>query len=118
MTAEEGNKLAVKLVSDELKIEAYLDYCAHIASGKSKKGWRFKDKDRLLCTWMTMEKYMEEMPDVLRPIHKAIADCESYAIWEKKGEDMMHGTVKCFEPAIYQMFMRNKFDWDKKEDSQ
>jgi hypothetical protein len=111
-----GNKAAVKLVSNELKIEAYADYCAHIAKGLTKKSWYFKDEERMLCTWQTLEKYMKEDEDVFNPLNKAIAECKSLGFWEKKGMDMMDGKANC-EPAIYQIFMRNKFDWDKPDKS-
>lgn len=111
-----GNKNAVKLVSTELKLEAYADYCAHIAKGLSKKSWYFKDEERMLCTWQTLEKYIKEDETVFNPIKKAVAECKSLGYWEKKGMDMMDGKGKC-EPALYQIFMRNKFDWDKPDKS-
>jgi hypothetical protein len=111
-----GNQNAVKLVSIELKLEAYADYCAHIAKGLSKKSWYFKDESRLLCTYQTLEKYMKEDENVFQPIHKEIADCKSLGHWEKKGMDMMDGVINS-EPALYQIFMRNKFDWDKPDKS-
>jgi len=116
MAAELGNKYAVKLVSIELKKEAYDDYCKHIASGLSKDSWYFKDEKRLLCTYQTIESYMKEDTEVFPPIQMGIAKCKSKGVWEGKGIDMMDGKRHC-EPAIYQMFMRNKFDWDKPDKS-
>lgn len=114
MAAEIGNKIAVKLTSPELKKEAYEEYCKHVAAGHSKDTWYFKDEDRLLCTFETIEKYMKEEPDVFPPIKMNISKCKSKGIWEGKGLEMMEGKKRC-EPAIYQMFMRNKFGWDKPE---
>ena len=34
--AQKGNQNAKKLTTDELKIQAYDQYCAHIAKGKDK----------------------------------------------------------------------------------
>lgn len=116
MAAELGNKYAVKLVSVELKKEAYEDYCKHVASGLSKDTWYFKDEKRLLCTYKCIEAYMKEDPVVFPPLHMGIAKCKSKGIWEEKGMQMMDGKRHC-EPAIYQMFMRNKFDWDKPDKS-
>lgn len=115
-TFTKGNKAAVKLKDDEVKLEAYRDYCAHLAAGKSKEGWYFKDKKRLLCTFKTMEKYIEEEPAVFPAINKQLAECESFSTWEERGMKMMTGEAKA-ETALYQMFMRNKFGWDKKPDT-
>lgn len=114
MAPPKGNKYAVKLTKDELKREAYNDYCAYLASGRSKEGWRYKDKEKLLCTYKTIEKYIKEEPDVFPPINKELALCDAFAKWEEKGMKMMDGEINA-EPALYQMFMRNKFGWDKKE---
>lgn len=47
----------------------------------------------------------------------AIAKCQSKEVWEDKGVQMMDGK-RHSEPALYQMFMRNKFGWDKPEKNQ
>jgi hypothetical protein len=112
MGGPKKNKHAVKLKDEDLKIKAYEDYCAHLASGKDKRGWYFEVDGEFLCTYRTIEKYMNEMPQVLDPQKKEVADCKSYLLWEKKGTDMMEGKKKS-ETALYQMFMRNKFGWDK-----
>lgn len=117
MSFKPENTAAVKLNTDELMKEAYLDYCAHLARGLSKRSWYFRDEKRLLCTFQTMEKYMKEKPDVLDPIHKHISDVKGFAVWEQKGMSMMNGESHS-EPALYQIFMRNKYDWDKPEKSQ
>lgn len=111
--APKGNKNAVKLKSDELKLAAYEQYCSHIASGLSKESWCF-EHPQLACTWKTMERYVKENPVVLPTIKKELAETKSFAVWEKKGLKMMHGEMKP-ETALYQMFMRNKFGWDREE---
>lgn len=110
--APKGNKNAVKLPTEDLKKEAYQDYCDHIASGKSKEGWRYKDKEKLLCTYKTMENWIKEDPVVFPAINKELSECDSFSVWEAKGMSMMEGEAEA-QPALYQMFMRNKFGWDK-----
>lgn len=107
-----GNQAAKKIKSNDLLLEAYRQYCEYIAAGKSKRGWRFEHPD-LTITYRTMETYMQENPSVLDPIHIQVAETKGYDHWESLGKDMMTGKVKGAQPAIYQMFMRNKYDWDK-----
>jgi hypothetical protein len=47
-------------------------------------------------------------------LKKELAECRSFATWEGLGKSMLHGEMKC-ETALYQMFMRNKFGWDKED---
>lgn len=108
-----GNQNAVKLKTIELKKEAYRQYCDYIASGLAKEGWCFEHPE-LTLTWETMEKYIKEDSVVFETHKKRVAETKSFALWEKKGIRGMDGEAKC-ETALYQMFMRNKFGWDKKE---
>jgi hypothetical protein len=112
MVAPKGNNFAIKLKTPELKEEAYKQYCEWISQGRSKEGWKFKHPEMSL-TSKTMEKYIQENPQDFPPIHKEIALADSYAVWEEIGKRLMMGEVKGAQPAIYQMFMRNKFGWDK-----
>ena len=108
-----GNQNARKLKTEELKREAYRQYCEFLAKGYSKDGWEFEHPD-LTLTWETMEKYIKEDPIVFEPIKKKVAEAKSFHAWECKGLKMMHGEMKS-ETALYQMFMRNKFGWDREE---
>jgi hypothetical protein len=116
--AKEGgqpeNTNAKKLKTIELKLEAYRQYCEHIAKGDCKKSWCF-DHPNLTLTWITMEKYIAEDPVVFDPIQKEFAEARSYLHWLKLGKDMMTGEIPKCQPAIYQMFMRNKFKWDRED---
>lgn len=114
MAPPKGNKFGTKLKDPAIRQRAYREYCDHIADGKSKKAWHFRHKD-LTCTWQTMEKYIKENPNEFNPIHKEIAESMSLDKWETRGLNMMLGKIKKCQPAIYQMFMRNKFGWDKEE---
>ncbi len=115
---KEGNTLTIKLASKELKIEAYEDYCRHIAEGNIRRSWRWRKDGRLMCTWKCMEKYIKEEPSVFLPIKKEQADCDGLGEWEKiltkcaKGQKIDGNTPSL--PAI-QMTMRNKFGWDAVE---
>jgi len=110
---QKNNKMAVKLKTDKLKILAYESYCQHIAEGKCKESWYFEHTE-CECSWQTIEKYITELPSVLKPEKKELAEAKSLALWEKKGIDMIEG-LRPVETALYQLFMRNKFKWDKKE---
>lgn len=112
MAPSKGNKHAVKLKTPELKHEAYKQYCAWIASGRAKESFCFEHPE-LTLTHKTMEKYIREEPHVFPAINKEAAESKSYNVWEQKGMDMLDGKYEKCQPAIYQMFMRNKFGWDK-----
>jgi len=112
MVAPLGNNYAKKLKDKETKDKVYKDYCDHIATGKAHRSWYY-DKDGLLLTWETMEKYIKEDEDI-DPLHKKKAVSASMRIWEERGLEMMLGKIEKCQPAIYQMFMRNKFGWDSK----
>lgn len=111
--AMKGNTHAIKLNTMELKVEAYKQYCDWIAEGKSKESFVF-DHPTLTLTHQTMERYIREFPNEFPAIHKLRAEARSLAHWESLGKQMMLGQIEGkIQPAIYQMFMRNKFKWDK-----
>ncbi len=112
MAAAKGNQSAKKLKTPELKKDAYTQYCCWIATGNSKESWTFKHP-KMSLTSKTMEKYIRESEVDFPPIHKEIAEAESLKIWEDRGLSMMLGQLEKCQPAIFQMFMRNKFGWDK-----
>lgn len=60
---------------------------------------------------------MAENPVEFLPLQKEIAECKSYATWFEKGTQMLTSDSKNCQPAIYQMIMRNMFDWDKETQS-
>ncbi len=117
MASAFGNKYAVKLVTTELKMEAYLDYCDHVSQGNSKDTWFYEKDGALLCSYKTMETYMREEPEVFPSIHMERAKALSKRAWESRGLQMMDGK-RHSEPALYQMFMRNKFGWDRPDRSE
>lgn len=112
MAAELGNDYAVKLKDKETKDKVYKDYCQWIASGKNHKAWRYKSDD-LTLSYKCIEHYIATDKD-FPLIHKEIAISESLEIWEERGIGMMLGQIDKCQPAIFQMFMRNKFGWDSK----
>jgi hypothetical protein len=111
-----GNKNGVKLKDPDVRQEAYRQYCAHIASGESKESFVFEHAE-LTCTHQTMEKYIAANPIEFLPIHKQVAESLSFLHWTGLGKQMMLGQIEKCQPAIFQMFMRNKFGWDKEEKS-
>ncbi len=117
MAAHLNNKYAVKLITSELKIEAYLDYCRHVSEGMSKDTWFYEKDGELLCSYKTMETYMREEAEEFPSVHMERARALSKRLWESRGLQMMDGKRHA-EPAIYQMFMRNKFGWDRPDRSE
>ena len=113
MAAPFGNNYTVKLRTDELKIEAYRQYCEHLSKGKSKRSFVFKHPE-LTLTWETMEKYLK-YDKVFDPIHMEVAMAESFAHWEEIVSASAVGKNKDANTASLQMVMRNKFGWDARE---
>lgn len=107
-----GSKNAQKLNTPELQQEAYRQYCDYIATGGTKEAWVF-DHPTITITWETMENYIRNDPINFDPIQKKRAEALSYLHWLGLGKEMMVGEIPKCQPAIYQMFMRNKFGWDK-----
>lgn len=114
--AQPNNKFGLKLKDPDVRQEAYKQYCDWLALGKSKEGWKFQHPE-LSCTHKTMEKYILANPDEFPIIKKEMAEADSFNIWEQRGIAMMTGQTKA-ETALYQMFMRNKFGWDKESVSE
>lgn len=112
--APKGNQNAVKLKTSEIKLEAYRQYCTHIAAGYPLECWDFDHPD-LSITWETMEKYISEDPIVFPPIQKAKAKCKSYKGWFEVVAASAKGENEKANTATLQMIMRNKFKWDKEE---
>lgn len=110
--APKGNKNGVKLKEPEVRKEAYRQYCEYISNGGTKEAWTF-EHPKLTCTHKTMEKYIRDNPIEFPPLHKEMAESKSYEHWLGLGKRMMLGQIEKCQPAIFQMFMRNKFDWDK-----
>lgn len=107
-----GNKNGIKLKDPDIRQDAYRQYCEYISKGFGKEGWCFEHPE-FTCTYKTIERYIAENPVEFPPIHKQLAESKSYKVWEGKGVDMLDGKQEKCQPAIYQMFMRNKFGWDK-----
>jgi hypothetical protein len=106
-----GNKNGLKLKIPQIRQQAYEQYCAHLAKGKSQESFYFDHPD-FDVTYKTMNKYILENPGEFPAIKKEKAQCQSFAHWENIIEDMIHGNKKA-ETALIQMVMRNKFGWDK-----
>ncbi len=112
--APEGNTNPVKLKTNELKTEAYRQYCAHIASGIPKKAWCFEHPE-LTLTWETMEKYIKDDPIVFDPTNKKVAETKSLNHWFGVLSSKATGKNKDADTAALQIIMRNKFKWDVRD---
>ena len=115
MPAPKGNRFNNKANKfPEECLKAYESYCDWISQGHSQEAWRYKS-DTLTLTHKTMERYIREYPDDFPSIHKEMAKATSLSVWEERGLSMMIGQIEKCQPAIFQMFMRNKFGWDKEK---
>lgn len=110
--AQPANNNGTKLKDPDIRQLAYQKYCEWIGSGESKEAFTF-EHEKLTCCFKTIEKYMRDNPLEFPPIHMNVAQAKSFEVWTKRGLDMMLGRVEKCQPAIFQMFMRNKFGWDK-----
>jgi hypothetical protein len=113
MADQFGNDYAVAIKCPEMRKRAYLKYCAHLAKGKSKRSFVFREGD-VTCIYLTLEKYIKESPKDFDPIQIAAARAEGYLHWEQVVEDSATGVNEKANTASLQMKMRNKFDWDKR----
>ena len=111
-----GNQNALKLTTDELKKEAYRQYCEHLSKGNSQESFYFEHPD-LTITYKTLNKYIKDEPTVFPPIKREVADIKSLQHWEQIIKDMVDDKRK-EKTALVQMVMRNKFGWDKENKNQ
>ena len=99
---------------------AFKQYCEHIANGLSKEAWRYHDPENknLTICFKTMETYIDSDPETFPTTQLEAAYADSRKFFEQTGIDMMTGANTKGNPATFQIFMRNKFFWDrdKKED--
>lgn len=109
-----GHKVNEKLDTKELKIEAYRQYCEHIAQGYPKKAWCFVHPE-LSLTWQMMERYLDEYKDdpIFNPLLMELAHSKAYKTWFEDGKTITKGGFKNASPQTWATIMRNMFDWDK-----
>jgi hypothetical protein len=112
MPFEKGNQVAKKLPTDELKQDAYAQYCAHIAKGYPKKAWCF-EHPTLTLTWETMEKYIKNEPDVFDSSQKKVAESKSLNHWFSYLSASATGANQKANVASLQIILRNMHAWDK-----
>ena len=114
--APKGNQNAVKLRDPEIRQEAYNQYCDHLSKGKSKKSWVFEHPS-LRCTSELIEKIIKNEEE-FDPLTKQIAEAKGYAYWEQKVIEHVLGLGdNKTNTAALNMWMRNRFGWDKPESS-
>lgn len=108
-----GNKFAVGLKTDASKENAFKSYCEHLASGRASRSWYYSDKEKNHCCYKTMENMIKKKEFPSHIIEKAKS--AQYDWWEELGIKLCTGKCKG-NTTSYITFMRNMFDWDKKED--
>ena len=116
MSSLKGNKDGVILKDPLVRQDAYKEFCDHLAKGKAIKSW-FYEKEGHRCCWATMLSYIENKSE-FDPLTKTISEAKGYQHWESIVEASATGCNKEANTASLQMLMRNKFGWDKKEDSE
>jgi hypothetical protein len=114
--AQPGNKFGEKLKDPEVRKEAYRQYCAHLAKGKTKKSWFLKHPE-CTCTYQTIEGYFKEYPHEFDLLKRDSAYAEGLGVWEQHVENAALGENEKANTASLQMAMRNKFGWDKEDRS-
>lgn|SRR5574338_732928 len=92
--------------------KAFKSYLEWIELGNSPETWRYKS-DTMTLTKRSIDNYMREYPTDFPPQDKEAALAVSQKVWEERGLAMMLGQIDKCQPAIFQMFMRNKFGWDR-----
>lgn len=112
MAAPKGNDYGLKLKEPDIRQEAFRQYCAHIARGKTKENFFFEHPE-LTVTYKTLDKYIADYPEEFPSIHIEIAKMKGYQRWEQIVEDSAEGINEKANTASLQMLMRNKFKWDK-----
>lgn len=122
MPAPLGNQNALKLTDDNLKKEAYRQYCEHIAAGNPKMSWAFIHPTEPLksLTSKTMDKYIRENPVEFPAILKDVAKASCFGHYMEEGKKLMRGEYRHGSPVVWQTIMRNIFKsdgWDV-EDTQ
>jgi len=110
--APKDNQYAKKLTTPELRKMAYDSYCAHFADGQSRDTWFFEHPD-LDLTAKTMDKYIRESPSEFPPSQLEKAFAKGQLIWEKVVQESANGKNRKANTASLQMWMRNRFKWDR-----
>lgn len=114
MAGSIGNQNAKKLLNKEIKEKVYKSYCDWIAKGKRLDTWRYKDEN-ITLVYKTLKKYLKDEME-FPPIHKDYAFAEGYAYWEEICDKGAINETNVNTAAL-QMIMRNKYGWDKKQES-
>lgn len=109
-----GNDWNEGLKTDEAKEKALKSYCEHLSSGKSARSWNYEDQEGNHCCYRTMETKIKNKEFPIHVIEKAKS--AQYSWWEDLGIRMSSGSFKG-SPITFIAFMRNMFDWDKRDDT-
>ncbi len=101
------------LGTPDLRKKAFKQFCDWVSKGNSPYTWVFVHPTAKISGFR-MNSYMKEFPEDMPPVDYEIAQAKSLHYWEGIGKELLNGVgPRKGNPAIYQMFMRNKFGWDK-----
>lgn len=101
------------LTAEELIVEAYADYCDHIAHGYPKEAWGFY-RDDVSVSKVTMERYIKLHPELCPIVLLENAQASNYKVWFSVVADSARGDNLKANTTSLGMIMRNIHDWDKK----
>lgn len=110
-----GNTSGLALKDKDMRQRAYKSFCDHLANGKVIKSWWFEEGDCSVC-WATMLEYIKDTTE-FDPNKRKVAEARGLQKWEEVCEDSANGKNKNANTASLQMVMRNKFGWDKAEET-
>lgn len=114
-----GNDNGLKIKDPDLRQQAYDEYCAWLARGKSSRSFSFvrieDDGSLFCCTGKTIESYIKNDPIEFPPFKKEVAFAQGMAYWEEVVDRTADGSYKDSSVPALNMLMRNKYGWDKQE---
>lgn len=111
-----------KMVKLGICNEVYESFLTHISKGHSIDAFSYREENFSL-SWQTLNEYIKKRPDLFNPDLMIEAKAIAKKYWENVCFQAARGEMKGHSPAVLQMIMRNKYDWDKvirndtKEDS-
>ncbi len=111
MTAQKGNKYALKLKDRSIRKKAFDQYCEHLSKGYPSRAFSFEKGD-ISITGKTMESYVKNNPEEFPEIKIEISHAKSYKLWFERGRKMVEGEYKNCSPITWQTVMRNIFKKD------
>lgn len=111
-----GNKFALNLKTPEKRRQVFEHFCQWIAQGNPKNGWFYED-DEVTLSWKSLDNYLRNYPEEFTQEEVEISRSKGLMKWVKEGRQILFQEVKG-DVAMYQMFMRNLYKWDRPDKSE